>query len=68
MPPKYFAEMLCDRIAASKIYLKDKYAKTDKEGMNPKSCELLEYFLTMLKEKGEKQTLKELKKFVKENK
>ena len=59
MPPKYFAEMLCDRIAASKIYLKDKYtdsspleyfnAKTDKEGMNPKSCELLEYFLTMLK-------------------
>ncbi len=78
MPPEYFAEMLCDRIAASKIYLKDKYtdsspleyfnAKTDKEGMNPKSCELLEYFLTMLKEKGEKQTLKELKKFVKENK
>lgn len=78
MPPKYFAEMLCDRIAASKIYLKDKYtdsspleyfnAKTDKEGMNPKTCEMLEYFLTMLKEKGEKQTLKELKKFVKENK
>lgn len=75
MPPKYFAEMLCDRIAASKIYLKDKYtdsspleyfnAKTDKEGMNPKSCELLEYFLTMLKEKGEKQTLKELKKLLK---
>jgi hypothetical protein len=78
MPPEYFAEMLCDRIAASKIYLKDKYtdsspleyfnAKTDKEGMNPKSCEMLEYFLTMLKEKGEKQTLKDLKKFVKENK
>lgn len=78
MPPEYFAEMLCDRIAASKIYLKDKYtdsspleyfkAKTDKEGMNPKTCEMLEYFLTMLKEKGEKQTLKELKKFVKENK
>lgn len=25
MPPRYLAEMLCDRVAASKIYLKDKY-------------------------------------------
>ena len=45
MPAKYLAEMICDRIAASKTYLKDKYDKsfplkyleerTDKEGMNP---------------------------------
>ena len=44
MPPKYFAEMICDRIAASKIYMKDKYddslpleylkTKTDRDGMN----------------------------------
>lgn len=25
MPHKYFLEMICDRVAASKIYLKDKY-------------------------------------------
>ena len=75
MPPKYLAEMICDRIAASKIYLKDKYtdaspleyyeAKTDKEGMNPKTAEALVYFLAMLKEKGEKYTFKQLKTYVK---
>ena len=78
MPAKYFAEMVCDRIAACKIYLKKNYtdasaleyfeAKTDKEGMNEKTCENLRYFLTMLKDKGEKYTFKQLKKFVKENK
>ena len=78
MPAKYFAEMICDRMAACKIYLKDKYtesspleyfeAKTDKEGMNTKTCENLRYFLTLLKEKGEKQTFKELKNFVKQSK
>lgn len=78
MPAAYFAEMVCDRIAASKIYLKKNYNdgcpleyflnKTDREGMNPKTAEKLEYFLTMLKEKGEKATLKELKKYVKANK
>lgn len=78
MPAKYFAEMVCDRVSASKIYLKEKYTdlspleyfntRTDKEGMNPKTAERLEYFLTMLKEKGEKHTFKELKKYVKENK
>ncbi|MDE6598210.1 MAG: catalase [Clostridia bacterium] len=78
MPAKYLAEMICDRIAASKIYLKENYDdskpleyfenKTDKEGMHPATCEKLRYFLTMLKERGEKQTFKELKKYVKQNK
>lgn len=78
MPAKYLAEMVCDRIAASKVYLKDKYTdaspleyferSTDQDGMNQKTCEKLHYFLTMLKENGEAYTLKELKKFVKENK
>ena len=78
MPAKYFAEMICDRIAASKIYLKDKYTdgsaleyfekSTDKEGINPKTREDLRYFLTMLKEHGEKYTFKQLKQFVKQNK
>ena len=76
MPAKYFAEMICDRIAACKIYLKGKYTqaapleyfeqKTDKEGMNPSTCEDLRYFLTMLKEKGEKHTFKQIKKFIKQ--
>ena len=78
MPAKYFAEMVCDRVSASKIYLKEKYTdaspleyfinRTDKDGMNPKTAERLEYFLTMLKENGEKQTFKELRKYVKDNK
>ncbi len=78
MPPRYFAEMICDRVAASKIYLGDKYtdasaldyfeSKTDKEGMNKETCEDLRYFLTLLKVQGEKQMFKELKQFVKNNK
>ncbi len=78
MPPVYFAEMVCDRVAASKIYLKDKYTdaspldyfltRTDRDGMHPNTRERLEYFLTMLKDEGEEHTFKELKKFVKEGK
>ncbi len=70
--------MVCNRIAASKIYMKDKYTdaypleyfltRTDSGGMNEKTAERLLYFLTMLKERGEKETFKELKKYVKENK
>ena len=78
MPARYLAEMICDRVAACKIYLKKNYtdsspleyfeAKTDKEGMNRETCEQLRYFLTMLKDRGEKYTFKELKKFVKAEK
>ncbi|MCI8370731.1 MAG: catalase [Clostridia bacterium] len=77
MPARYLAEMICDRVAASKVYLKDKYTdesplqyflnKTDRAGMNEKTAEKLEYFLTMLKDEGEKYTFKQLKKYVKEN-
>lgn len=78
MPARYLAEMICDRVAACKIYLKANYtdsspleyfeAKTDKEGMNRETCEQLRYFLTMLKDCGEKYTFNELKKFVKAEK
>lgn len=78
MPPKYFAEMVCDRIAASKIYLKDKYnqscpleyfsTRTDMNSMHPKTCENLKYFLTLLKDEGEDKMFAELKKFVKNSK
>lgn len=76
MPKKYLAEMICDRIAAGKTYMKDKYtdanpliyfeSKTDKEGMHPNTCAALRYFLTLLKDNGEKYTFKELKKYVKD--
>lgn len=78
MPAVYFAEMVCDRIAASKIYLKEKYSdsspldyfnsRTDRNAMHPKTAQKLEYFLTLLSEKGEKETFAQLKKFVKNNK
>ncbi len=78
MPPKYFAEMFCDRVAASKVYKGKDYTddypleyflrRKDNSVMHPKTAQTLEYFLTMLKEHGEKQTFKELKKYVKENK
>ena len=78
MPAKYLVEMVCDRIAASKVYKGKDYtdaspleyfsARKDKAVMNQKTSEKLEYFLTMLAEKGEKATFKELKKFVKESK
>ncbi len=78
MPAKYFAEMVCDRIAASKIYLKDKYddgcpleyfhTRTDRDGMNALTAERLEHFLTLLKEKGEKEMFARLRQYVRENK
>ncbi len=75
MPKKYFAEMVCDRIAASKVYKGKEYnegcpleyflSRKDSAVMHPKTAENLEYFLTMLKNEGEDKTLKALKKFVK---
>lgn len=78
MPAKYFAEMVCDRIAASKVYKGKEYTdgcpleyflrRKDKAAMHPETSERLEYFLIMLAEKGEKEMFKALKKFVKDSK
>lgn len=78
MPPKYFAEMVCDRIAASKVYMGKDYtdgsplqyyaARKDKAFMHEKTSEQLEYYLTLLAEKGEKEMFRQLKTFVKESK
>lgn len=78
MPAKYFAEMICDRIAAGKTYKKKDYTdanplayfenQTDKTSMNEKTRENLRYFLTLLKDKGEKEMFRQLKQFVKDNK
>ena len=66
MPVNYVIEMFCDRVAASKIYNKDKYTDADslnyfKRGMdhyiiNPNTKKLLYSLLVMLSEKGEDYT------------
>lgn len=78
MPPKYFAEMICDRVAACKIYLGKNYTdataleylktRTDISAMHAETAQQLEYFLTLLAGQGEEVMFKELKQFVKESK
>ncbi len=75
MPTKYVIEMFCDRVAASKIYMGDKYTdasplsyyenRGDKKWLHPDTAELLETLLEMLAEKGEKETFKYIKKLKK---
>lgn len=78
MPYNYLAEMFCDRVAASKIYNGEKYedsfplnyflkAKATRF-IHPETSDELEELLTMLAEKGEKETFAHLKKRVKEYK
>lgn len=71
MPVHYVAEMFCDRVAASKTYLKDKYTddaplqyyerSKNHYLMHPETRALLEEMLTMLAEKGEKRTFAYIK-------
>ena len=63
MPNVYFVEMMCDRIAASKTYLKDKYtwasaweyyqSHKDENQFSDLTRRRLEYYLFMLKCMGE---------------
>jgi len=66
MPLKYVKEMFCDRVAASKIYMKENYndgsalayfmrAKATRS-IHPETSELIEKLLVMLKNKGERKT------------
>ena len=75
MPAKYFGEMICDRVAASRIYLKDKYTqrsaleyferRTDVSYMHPETAEKLQYFLVKIAEEGEDAAFKQLKTYIK---
>mgnify|MGYP003264615900 FL=1 len=68
MPVKYVAEMLCDRIAACRVYQGEAYTdasawqyyenglRVNTMIMHPKTGELLETMLHMLAEKGEEET------------
>ena len=74
MPVKYDAEMFCDRIAASRIYNKEKYKDSDPldyyiKGlghyiMHPETDALLHKLLQMLADKGEEYTFEYIKKNV----
>ena len=74
MPEKYVAEMVADRIAASKIYKKEKYTdaspleyymqKRDYHILHPETKELLEKLLNMLAEKGEDETFRYIREEV----
>ena len=78
MPYRYLAEMVCDRIAASKTYKGKDYTDDcalqyflDGQGrsqMHPDTARELEKLLTMLKEKGEKAAFSYIKSQVKEKK
>ena len=66
MPLRYVKEMFCDRVAASKIYMKDDYNDgsalayfmrgKNTRMIHPETSELIEKLLIMLKDKGERKT------------
>ncbi len=72
MPERYVYEMICDRIAASEIYLKDAYTSNAalayyERGKNhymlhPETRALLEELLMMVAEQGEAVTCAEMKR------
>lgn len=78
MPLRYVIEMVCDRMAASKIYLGDKY--TDASALeyfvhgkshrviHPETSDLCERLLTMLADEGEEKTFAYMRHLLKENK
>lgn len=78
MPPKYIAEMFCDRVAASKIYQGEKY--TDKHPLeyfmrskgrrpiDPNTSDMIERLLRTLAEDGEDVAFAAVRKMLRENK
>lgn len=66
MPLRYVKEMFCDRVAASKIYMKEQYRDDSAlqyflgakkvRMIHPETSKLLEHLLSMLAENGEEQT------------
>lgn len=78
MPPKYIAEMFCDRVAASKIYQGKKY--TDKHPLeyfmrskgrrpiDPNTSDIIEGLLRTLAEDGEDAAFAAVRRMLKESK
>lgn len=78
MPLRFVAEMFCDRVAASKIYQGKNYSDgcaldyferaKGRRIIHPETSDLLEEWLKMLAEKGERETFAYLKKLLKSKK
>ena len=74
MPRRYLAEMVADRVAACKVYEKERYTvgsalayltrSREKNLMNPQTLKELDYLLTMLRDAGEKETYRYIKNHV----
>lgn len=72
MPIKYVKEMFCDRVAASRIYKGKDYndgypleyflGGKGKRMIHSETSDLLEEWLVMLKEKGEKETFSHIRR------
>lgn len=77
MPPRYLAEMVMDRIAASKTYKGNTYTdrtaleylmkSSDHETMNPETYAELKKILTILADHGEKAAFYYVRKMLKRN-
>lgn len=77
MPLRYVAEMFCDRVAACKIYKGENYTDSsaleyfeksrETREIHPETSAFLEKLLRMLPEKGEKETFRYLKDYLKHN-
>lgn len=75
MPRKYLAEMICDRVAASKIYLKENYTNNapwnyydshrDENQFSTNTRQDLVYFLQMLRDEGEEYLFEYLRYWIK---
>ena len=76
MPRRYMAEMICDRIAASKIYNGERYTDACPlaylqrgkmhDHMHPDTQALLTRFLTQLRDEGEDAMFASLRQWVRE--
>jgi hypothetical protein len=71
MPMRYLKEMFCDRVAASKIYRGKNYTDSypleyyhrgnARAKMHPSTADMLELWLEMLSEHGERETFKHIR-------
>ena len=78
MPDIYIFEMFCDRVAASKIYNKEKYNDSmpleyylrvkHRRIIEKKTAKKLEFLLTMLRDKGEDYTFRYIRRQVRRHK
>lgn len=76
MPRRFLAEMICDRLAASRIYLGDQYTDASPleylmhgkmhQYMHPATYEALVRFLTQLRDEGEEAMFRGLREYVRE--